>query len=296
MSALEPVSSSAADYDATALASAATIIQHYSTSFGLAARLLEPRMRTDVRSIYALVRVADELVDGAAAGAGVSLAGQRELLDELEVETVRAMQRGYSTNLIVHAFALTARSTGIEVALITAFFASMRRDLDPTPLSPGELETYIYGSAEVIGLMCLRSFLTGLTPDPAEAHDLENGARRLGAAFQKINFLRDLANDYDSLGRSYFPGIDPKTISEADKIRLLDDIDDDLAAASLALPLLPRGCRAAVRAARDLFARLSHKLRATPADLLVSTRVRVPDREKLMLAVGVLLDRGVRSR
>ncbi|GAA3883729.1 squalene/phytoene synthase family protein [Leifsonia kafniensis] len=283
-------------YNAAAQASSAVIIGEYSTSFGLAARLLEPRMRGQVRAIYALVRIADELVDGAAAGAGLGIEAQRELLDDLETETIAAIGRGYSTNLVVHSFALTARETGIDASLVAPFFASMRRDLDTIPFTDDTLAAYIYGSAEVIGLMCLRSFLQGISPSDVEMTYLDTGARRLGAAFQKINFLRDLADDYETLGRSYFPGIDPTAMTEADKARILADIDADLAAASLALPLLPVGCRGAVRAAHDLFARLAQKLRNTPCTALCTTRVRVPDGEKLLLAAGVLLGRGARTR
>jgi phytoene/squalene synthetase len=283
-------------YNAAAQASSGVIIGEYSTSFGLAARLLEPRMRGQVRAIYALVRIADELVDGAAADAGLSIAAQRELLDDLETETLAAIGRGYSTNLVVHAFALTARETGIDASLVAPFFASMRRDLDTDPFTDETLATYIYGSAEVVGLMCLRSFLLDTSPSDAEMAYLNAGARRLGAAFQKINFLRDLADDYETLGRSYFPGLDPAAMTEADKDRILADIDADLSAASLALPLLPVGCRSAVRAAHDLFARLARRLRNTPCTELCTTRVRVPDSEKLLLAAGVLLGRGARNR
>jgi phytoene synthase len=193
-------------YDAAAMASATTIIGHYSTSFGLAARLLSPGVRDEVRTIYALVRIADEIVDGAASEAGIDVAGQRELLDDLEQETERALARGFSTNLIVHAFATTARRVGIDPALTRPFFASMRRDLDPTPFTAESVAEYIYGSAEVVGLMCLRSFLHDSPRTAEQLAVLEHGARSLGAAFQKVNFLRDLAADRDALGRNYFPG------------------------------------------------------------------------------------------
>jgi phytoene/squalene synthetase len=273
-------------YNAAALASATTVIGHYSTSFGLAARLLAPGVREDVRTIYALVRIADEIVDGAAAEAGIDLAGQRELLDDLEVETERAMARGFSTNLVVHAFALTARRVGIEPALTRPFFASMRRDLDPAPFTAASVAEYIYGSAEVVGLMCLQSFLQDSPRSPAEQAELVHGARSLGAAFQKVNFLRDLAADRDALGRNYFPGIDLARLTDPQKHLLLDDMDADLEAAERVLPLLPTGSRRAVTAAHHLFARLSARLRETPAHELMSTRVRVPDPEKLMIALS----------
>jgi 15-cis-phytoene synthase len=283
-------------YDAAARASSATVIDQYSTSFGLAARLLSPGVREAVRSIYALVRIADEIVDGAAAGAGVAVTTQRELLDELEQETMLAIARGYSTNLVVHAFANTARQTGIDELLIAPFFASMRRDLSAEPFTASGVDDYIYGSAEVVGLMCLRCFLLEAPRSVSEVVDLELGARRLGAAFQKVNFLRDLAADSEALGRNYFPGIDPAGITESEKIRILDDIDADLAAAERVLPLLPRGSRAAVTAAHNLFARLSRKLRATPAEQLLKARVRVPNPEKLAILAGATLGPGAWKR
>ena len=271
-------------YNAAALASATTVIGHYSTSFGLAARLLAPGVRIEVRTIYALVRIADEIVDGAASGAGVDPDGQRELLDDLETETERALTRGFSTNLVVHAFALTARRVGIDSTLTRPFFASMRRDLDPSPFTADSVTEYIYGSAEVVGLMCLKSFLHDTPRSPADLAVLEHGARSLGAAFQKVNFLRDLAADRDALGRNYFPGVDLAHLTDAQKIVLLDDMDADLTAAERVLPMLPPGSRRAVTAAHRLFARLSAKLRETPATELMSTRIRVPDPEKLMIA------------
>ena len=283
-------------YAETALASSTTVIGHYSTSFGLAARLLDTRVRTPVRTIYALVRIADEIVDGAAAEAGVSVEEQRRLLDELEVETERAIVRGYSTNLVVHAFAATARQCGIDSTLIAPFFASMRRDLDPTPFTALGVAEYIYGSAEVIGLMCLRCFVRWSPRDSTELSQLEDGARHLGAAFQKINFLRDLSCDREILGRNYFPGIDPLHLTDEQKDAILDDIDNDLSIANAALPLLAPGCRRAVAAAQGLFTRLCRRLRATPADRLLRTRIRVPDGEKLLVVLSSALGPGAWKR
>jgi phytoene synthase len=283
-------------YTRTAQASAATVIERYSTSFGLAARLLEPGIRMQVRTIYALVRIADEIVDGAAAGAGLDARVQRELLDELEDETERALERGYSTNLVVHAFAMTARQTGIDRTLTAPFFASMRRDLDPAPFTEASLAEYIFGSAEVIGLMCLRTFVCNAPVTSARWDELEGGARRLGAAFQKINFLRDLAGDSQDLGRNYFPGCDPAHLTEAEKYDILDDIDADLDAAARALPSLPRGCRTAVTCAHHLFARLAERLRNTPAERILANRVSVPNTEKLGVFVSATLASRVAGR
>jgi phytoene synthase len=270
-------------YDRSARRGSAQVISYYSTSFGLASRLCSRAVRAHVADIYALVRIADELVDGPAEEAGLVPAQRRQLLDALEAETERAVACGYSSNLVVHAFAQTARATGFGVELTRPFFASMRRDLDPVDFDDEELRTYVYGSAEVVGLMCLRAFSEGLLADAARDERWQRGARHLGAAFQKINFLRDLADDYESLGRRYFPGIDPAHLSEADKNRLLDDIDRDLEIAGAVIAELPSGCRRAVAAAHALFSALSARLRRTPASELLAARVSVPTTRKLLL-------------
>ena len=271
-------------YDRVAEETAGVVIRRYSTSFGLASRLLTPEVRQHIENIYALVRVADEIVDGGAVEAGVAPDGVAQLLDAFERETDAAMTLGYSTNLVIHAFALTARSTGFGPELTRPFFASMRADLSEIEHDAESFDLYVYGSAEVVGLMCLKAFLVGMTHTETDAAALVHGARRLGAAFQKVNFLRDLAADYSELGRSYFPGVDVATFTEADKVRLLDDIDADLAASARVIPMLPASSRRAVALAQGLFAELSNRLRATPARELLNSRVRVPNPVKLRIA------------
>jgi 15-cis-phytoene synthase len=275
-------------YERTAHRGAAIVIKEYSTSFGLASRLLAPAIRPEIENIYALVRVADEIVDGAAAQAGLSTEQQRECLDAMELETLRALQRGYSSDLIVHAFAMSARRAGIDAMLVAPFFASMRRDLDPSPFTEDELRSYIYGSAEVIGLMCLRVFLVGEYANDNERRRMEHGARRLGAAFQKINFLRDIGADFRALGRRYFPGVDPLAVTEAQKAAIIADIRSDLAAANAVIPRLPAGCRRAIRAASTFFGVLTERIDSTPAERLASERVRVSGPAKLRILLGVL--------
>jgi phytoene/squalene synthetase len=280
-------------YDAVAQAAAARVISGYSTSFGLACRLLGPDVRGHVRNVYALVRVADEIVDGPLGAHAPERAGV--LLDRLEQEVTDALRDGYSANLVVHAFALTARSCGIGTDLVTPFFASMRADLTVRVHDVASLEQYVYGSAEVVGLMCLKIFLAGddagrlPSGDAAGYDDLAPGARRLGAAFQKVNFLRDLTADHQRLGRCYLPGVDPTHLTEADKQRLLDDVDADLAAAAPAVRLLPPGSRRAVAAARALFAELVRRLRAAPAEQVMGQRVSVPARVKARIALTTSL-------
>ena len=274
----------AASYDQVAQASAAAVIQGYSTSFGWATRLLHPRVRTHVRNIYALVRVADEIVDDPEPALPVEI--RAEVLTGLEAEVERAVRTGRSANLIVHAFALTARRYGIEPELIEPFFAAMRADLTESEHDQASLETYVHGSAEVVGLMCLRVFVGG---DEAAYQRLAPGAERLGAAFQKVNFLRDLAADHDSLGRSYLPGIDLEHVTDAQRDAVLDDLDADLAAAHRVIGQLPPSSRTAVRVAHDLFAALSRRLRQTPAAQLRTTRVRVGDLEKARIVLRAVL-------
>jgi phytoene/squalene synthetase len=196
---------------------------------------------------------------------------------------------------VVHAFARTARATGFGSELTAPFFASMRADLSATEHDDASFDSYVYGSAEVVGLMCLRAFLLGHTVSETDDATLVTGARRLGAAFQKVNFLRDLAADFEELGRSYFPGVDVTSFTEADKVRLLDDIDADLAVSASVIPMLPLSSRRAVSLAQGLFADLSARLRRTPADELVRTRVRVPNPVKLRIAAAAMAGRPVRG-
>lgn len=282
-------------YNRVAQETSSVVIRRYSTSFGLASTLLEPVVRRHVENIYALVRVADEIVDGVAAEAGLDTVECARQLNELERETHTAIASGFSANLVVHAFALTARETGFGEELTAPFFESMRMDLSAKEHDQHSFDRYVYGSAEVVGLMCLRAFLAQKTLTAAELERFEAGACALGAAFQKVNFLRDLAADFDSLGRSYFPGVSVESFTEADKVRLLDDIDTDLRTSAGVIPDLPRGSRRAVVLAHDLFAELSRRLRATPAAALRTVRIRVPNPVKARIAAGAAIGRKPRQ-
>jgi 15-cis-phytoene synthase len=278
-------------YDRVAEETASVVIHRYSTSFGLASRLLGAGVRQHVENIYALVRVADEIVDG---GAEVDTLEAARSLNALEAETENAMSVGFSSNLVVHAFALTAREVDFGADLTAPFFESMRMDLSQKEHDSDSFDRYVYGSAEVVGLMCLRAFLLG---EPvSDLQRFETGARALGAAFQKVNFLRDLAADFETLGRSYFPDVAVDSFDEATKLRLLDDIDADLAVSAAVVPDLPRSSRRAVALAQSLFAELSSRLRATPASQLVRARVRVPNPVKARLALAAALNPSGRGR
>ncbi|MDN4476099.1 squalene/phytoene synthase family protein [Demequina sp. SYSU T00192] len=265
-------------YDATARDAAARVIARYSTSFGLGTRILPRAERAHIRAVYAMVRVADEIVDtyrGDDAG---------EQLARFEDEVHRAMDAGFSSDLVAHAFALTAREVGITREQTEPFFASMRMDLTRTAHDEDSLARYIFGSAEVVGEMCLAVFVnTGLGPRPL-APDVRAGARRLGAAYQKVNFLRDLATDDGDLGRSYFPGVTAATLDDARLAGLVAGCRADIAAAEETLDALPPRARAAVGTTIDIYGRLLDQIAATPARRLVTRRVRVPNPVKATLA------------
>lgn len=276
-------------YTRVAQETSAGVIRRYSTSFGLASRLLDPPARLHIGNLYALVRLADEIVDGVADEAGVSKKTAGKMLDALEADTEQALKTGYSTNLIVHAFAHSARKVGVGADLTRPFFHSMRMDLTETTHTPESFAEYVYGSAEVVGLMCLQAFLEGRTVSAKDKETMVTGARALGAAFQKVNFLRDLGADVQALGRTYFPGLDVASLTEETKHALLDDIDRDLALSAQALPLLPANPRRAVALAHALFQALSEKIRTTPATTLQTTRISVSSADKALLAARVLL-------
>ena len=276
----------------TAEAVSGNVIGSYSTSFGIAARLLGKRHRSHVRSIYALVRVADEIVDGVASEAGLTLAEQKDALERYCAETHLAMRTGYSSDLIIHSFAQTAREARIDETLTRPFFESMRTDL----LSHGDSQiafdkaahaAYVNGSAEVVGLMCLRVFMRDRVLDEVERESLEHGARQLGAAFQNINFLRDLGDDSERLGRSYLG--DRDSFTEEDLRFWVAEIRAQLSDAEGTIPLLPRDARAAVRSALALFANLTDRVERTPATELSPSRIRVPDPDKIALISCAIL-------
>ena len=271
-------------YTTAAVSSSGKIIGEYSTSFGLACRFLGKLARRDIGNVYALVRLADEIVDGVAQEAGLDVNATAVELDRLETQTEAALTTGYSTNLVVHAFATTARTHGISTELTRPFFRSMRADLYYQQHTAASLQEYIYGSAEVVGLMCLAVFRNMPGTDTSDDELLVTSARRLGAAFQKVNFLRDLATDYQYLGRCYFPGVDPEAFGEDQKRELVAEIRADLAAATPGMRKLDPRARLSVEMAHRLFSELTNTLDQRPAGELLSGRVRVNNTRKLAIA------------
>ena len=264
-------------YTHTTFDTSRVVTRNYSTSFFSAVSLLDVRIRRAVFGIYGFVRLADEIVDT------FQSQDQALLLDRLESEYEQAKKTGFSLNPIVHAFRQVVESYGIDESLIEAFLKSMRTDLTKKEyVNEREEAEYIYGSAEVVGLMCLKIF-TGEKPELYE--QLREPAMKLGSAFQKVNFLRDLRYDRTELGRNYFPEIGTRTFDEEIKLHIIEDIEAEFAAAYSGLRRLPAGSRYGVYLAYVYYSALLKKIKRTPALQLLERRVRVSDMDKMFLLV-----------
>lgn len=249
---------------------AGKVLDTYSTSFGLATRLLPRAMREDIRALYAVVRVADEIVDSR-----LPRADAKRLLADYRDRVLTAPRTLVHTDPILQAYGATARTLGFPAEHLEAFFDSMRQDIGARSFTRTELDAYIYGSAEVIGELCLIAFLGGKRPQPAVAA----GARRLGAGFQKVNFLRDLRFDRRELGRDYLPLV----TSDAAKRDFTGEIDRDFAVAQIQIPALPPRAGLAVSAALGLYQELNRKLdRASYAEVSAG-RIRLTASERALV-------------
>ena len=268
-------------YEATTLACSRLITERYSTSFTLGIKTLARRYHWAIYSIYGFVRYADEIVDT------FHDFDKKTLFNRFRDDTRRAIAEGISLNPVLHSYQKVVRQFGIEPELTEAFLRSMEMDLGQSVYTPGEYETYIYGSAEVVGLMCLRVFCEG---DAACYDRLKGPARRLGAAFQKVNFLRDVKADFQERGRVYFPGVDFNAFTEKDKQAIEADIQADFEVAYHAgIRQLPAGAKRGVYLAYRYYLELFRKLQALPPDRLRQQRVRVPDARKLQLLATTYL-------
>jgi len=268
-------------YTAASYKASKLITNEYSTSFGLSIRLFETSLRPHIYAIYGLVRIADEIVD--------TYKGEDrlQLLDDLEAHLKSALVSGYSPNPIVHAFVTTARYYDITDTLIAPFFTSMRMDITPLKFDRKLYDTYIYGSAEVVGLMCLKVF----TADANQYDKLQKGACHLGAAYQKVNFLRDIAADAEGLGRWYFPTGSFETFDEKTKATVIRDIEKDFAIASKTIAQLPASSRKAVELSYQYYSQLLKQIKLTPAASLKKKRIRVSDLQKTALFLQTSLGR-----
>jgi phytoene/squalene synthetase len=261
-------------FDDTSIAMSRKLALNYSTSFSLGIRLLSKDSRWAVFSIYGLVRVADEIVD--------TFHGynKEKMLLDFKAQTYQAMEDGISTNPVLHAFQLAANQFGIGKDLIEPFFQSMEEDLDTSAHNAESYSEYIYGSAEVVGLMCLKVFCNG---DDVEYNHLVPFARSLGAAFQKVNFLRDIRSDVDERGRVYFPGVDFNHFTDADKYEIIQDVKKDFSHAYKGIVQLPVGCRLGVYTAYIYYLKLLEKIERTTAVDILESRIRIPNSQKIAL-------------
>jgi phytoene/squalene synthetase len=229
----------------------------------------------DVHAIYGFVRLADEIVDT------FHNYDKNVLLEEFEQEYFKAKERGISMNPILNSFVLTVLKYNIPDQMVLDFLRSMKLDLEKTVYhTEEEYKNYIYGSADVVGLMCLKVFVG----NDQEMYDrLKDSAMRLGSAFQKVNFLRDLKDDYEVLNRSYFPNINFENLSNDMKQQIIDEINADFEAALFGIKNLPASSRFGVYTAFKYYKRLLHKLSKTPSEHILTTRIRVSDPVKLLL-------------
>lgn len=254
-----------------------TITRTYSTSFSLGIHCLHSRFHEPICAIYGFVRVADEIVD--------SFHGypKQELLHELREQTYTAIERGISTNPVLHSFQEVVNKYQIEEELIECFLESMAMDLDRVEHNAASYQQYILGSAEVVGLMCLRVFTEN---DTALYDSLKPAAMRLGAAFQKVNFLRDLRADYKELGRSYFPMVDFDRFSEAEKVAIEREIEADFDAALEGIRLLPASSRFGVYVAYVYYRSLFSKIKSLSFSRIMQERIRINNYRKVGLLAG----------
>jgi phytoene synthase len=253
------------------------VTTHYSTSFAASTRLFPKSIRKHIYGLYGLVRIADEIVD---TYKGLSA---EKLLTSLHIDVLQALKDNYSTNPVVYAFSQTARTFGIDKSLIDPFFKSMAMDLTKLTYTQGLYEEYIYGSAQVIGLMCLRVFCEG---DQEMYLRLRPGAEALGAAYQKVNFLRDLSGDNNELGRMYFPGLVFSSIDQKAINGILSDIGKDFSVAKIYISKLPKKCQLPVRLSYTYYSHLLKKLEKTPIEILKTQRIRIPNSVKIGLFVA----------
>ena len=267
-------------YDRVCLKASRNTTAAYSTSFSLGVRSLHKRFHDPIHAIYGFVRFADEIVDTFHAH------DKRTLLARFREDTERAIAEGISLNPILHSFQRVVARYRIEPALWRTFLDSMEMDLRGKDHDRSSYERYILGSAEVVGLMCLRVFCEG---DAAMFDHLKEGARRLGSAFQKVNFLRDLKSDFVERGRVYFPEVDFKLFSKEAKHQIEADIQADFDAANIAIQQLPRSARMGVHLAYVYYLTLFNKIKETPAARIQEERIRVPDFQKMTLLAKTYL-------
>lgn len=261
-------------YLKVSLASSKLLTKAYSTSFSLGIRTLDDSVHDAIYAIYGFVRLADEIVDT------FHSHDKKALLDQFTQDTFQAIEEKISLNPILHSFQWAVNEFQMEHELIHAFLYSMELDLTKTDYSEEEYKKYIYGSAEVVGLMCLRVFCQD---NPGEYESLRSDACALGSAFQKINFLRDIRSDYEERGRVYFPGIDFNAFTDEEKRAIEADIQLDFDAGLRGIGSLPKVAQKGCLLAYEYYIRLFEKIKSLPASRIKEARIRVPDWEKMLI-------------
>ena len=250
-----------------------SVTQSYSTSFSMATKMLDASIRNHIYNIYGFVRFADEIVDS------FHEYPKEELLNRFEDDLYFSLTNKISLNPILNSFQKTVNVFSIDKTLIAAFLKSMRWDLEKKVYkTEKDYKDYIYGSADVVGLMCLKVFVKG---DNTKYKELKPSAMALGSAFQKVNFLRDLKNDYQELDRTYFPNVNFNNFDEDSKQSIIDDIEKDFEFALKGIFKLPNEARFGVYTAYKYYNKLLMKLKRTPSDSIQNKRIRVPNYQKI---------------
>lgn len=261
------------------------VTKSYSSSFSRAILLFPPEIREAIYNIYGFVRFADEIVDT------FHDYPKKDLLDDFMRQYFDAKEKGISLNPILHSFVQTIKKYDIDQELVDAFISSMYKDLGDIKYENKEdYDAYIYGSAEVVGLMCLKVFVDGNQEDYQK---LEPYAKRLGAAFQKINFLRDIRADFYVLNRTYFPKVNFLHFSEEDKKAIEDDIAEDFREALIGIKMLPMKSRLAVYMAYKYYTNLFKKIKKCRAEVLMTKRIRVSNARKVYLLMEMILSKNL---
>ena len=261
-------------FDKVSFATSRFTAHAYSTSFSLGIQCLEKGLRNPIYSIYGFVRLADEIVDS------FHDYNKEDLLDRFKKDTWKAIEDKISLNPILNSFQATVHDYGIDQKIIGQFLQSMEMDLVRTRYNQQEFESYILGSAEVVGLMCLRVFCSG---SDEEYERLKPDAMKLGAAFQKVNFLRDLHADYSGLGRFYFPDVEMEKFDDLNKKKIEASIANDFRSGYEGIKKLPRGARLGVYVASLYYKALFRKIRRLPCERVLESRIRIPNQHKLAI-------------
>lgn len=268
-------------YDKVSMRCSRMTTRAYSTSFSMGISFLQKKFHDPIYAIYGFVRFADEIVDT------FHEYNKSSLLERFKADTYTAIEEGISLNPILNAFQHVVNQYAIDHELIETFLHSMEMDLHKSEYTTEEeLKDYVLGSAEVVGLMCLKVFTEG---DKAYYDRLKFFAMQLGSAFQKINFLRDLHTDYMTLGRTYFPGLDVQQLDEATKRELEVEIEKEFAYGYEGIKQLPKGARFGVYVAYVYYYSLFRKIQAMPPSTILSSRVRIPNRKKYSLLLTCYL-------